>query len=662
MFTRGRLGAYLASLTIVATLAPGAAIAKQGGTDRDVFRPDGISQPLYAIGDAEHLYIPTTDGTKVYARLFRPEAKDGTEPPASIPTILWATPYASDLISGTAAGPFNPDLATTAGDMASGSPSEWSWWNALRDFYVERGYAFAWMHLAGTANSGGCFALGGPQEDDGILAAIEYFGTATWSNGRVGMLGGSASGVSQWQAATSGDPRADYVKAIVPIAPRGGLYEYLSIGDGVSITPNTYAIPALLPEYMRPLDATGEGTGTKSFECIATNNIESIQMGITGNYSPWFDDREWRRGIHNLDAAALMIHGLRDTDTYTFTTTVFDNLPSSAPHKLVLGQWGHATGEGHRGDIYEMTHAWFDRYLLNLPTRVEAWPDVQVMDPTGRWRAQKSWPSSGGEFGQLALGSNGTLSAIAPDGSTTFFETTQGTATDQGAPLTDAAIFTTDVLSETQALHITGVPVADLWVSIATPAEVGDAHIAVEMFVLDRDGNRIADQPPVFWSRSLQHLDPIPGSYFSQMSGSRIEENTPTHVPIRLLATDTIVPPGGRLRLRITGSMPYGPGHSALSGANASITVLHSCEFPSILRLEIPDPNDRVLDIVPPKESVPPRLENPIPKLLETFAPPSFPFEPQPSERLGEEYGGGLPLESVCDERPMDPLKAISGS
>ena len=83
---------------------------------------------------------------------------------------------------------------------------------------VPHGYAVAQVSVMGTGDSGGCMDLMGEVEQAGVQAAVEYLGTAPWSNGAVGLIGRSYDGSTPWEAAMVGSP---YLKTVVPIS---GLY------------------------------------------------------------------------------------------------------------------------------------------------------------------------------------------------------------------------------------------------------------------------------------------------------------------------------------------------------------------------------------------------------------------------------------------------------
>ena len=80
--------------------------------------------------------------------------------------------------------------------------------------FVERGYAIVMSDMRGTRNSSGCQVYGGREEATDAVDVIEWIEAQRWSNGKVGMTGGSYDGTVAIAAASEA-PKA--LKAIIPI-------------------------------------------------------------------------------------------------------------------------------------------------------------------------------------------------------------------------------------------------------------------------------------------------------------------------------------------------------------------------------------------------------------------------------------------------------------
>jgi len=148
--------------------------------------------------DARFVNVPMRDGSLLSATLYRPLCSN-----APLPTIMEMTPY-----------------------LADGLHSE-----AI--YFVREGFAFLAVDCRGRGGSGGEFQQWINDGPDGY-DAIEWIAHQPWSDGQVGLGGGSYTGWNQWIIADMLPPA---LKTIVPSAafmpgvdlPRGGIgssYQY----------------------------------------------------------------------------------------------------------------------------------------------------------------------------------------------------------------------------------------------------------------------------------------------------------------------------------------------------------------------------------------------------------------------------------------------------
>jgi hypothetical protein len=89
---------------------------------------------------------------------------------------------------------------------------------------VPHGYGIAQVSVFGTGESNHCMDLMGLDEQEGIHAAVEYLGTASFSNGAVGIIGKSYDGSTPWEAAAMG---SEYLKTIIPMSGLIGAHDLM---------------------------------------------------------------------------------------------------------------------------------------------------------------------------------------------------------------------------------------------------------------------------------------------------------------------------------------------------------------------------------------------------------------------------------------------------
>lgn len=133
-----------------------------------------MSEPIHEIEMEQHVKIPMRDGTKLDATVWRPRK------PGAYPVLVERVGY--ELVR----------RCTQKGE-----------------FFAGHGYVFVGQNVRGVHASEGEY---GSFRDDGWGAnrdgydTIEWAGTQSWSNGKVGMLDGSYSGFTQYLVAPTRPP------------------------------------------------------------------------------------------------------------------------------------------------------------------------------------------------------------------------------------------------------------------------------------------------------------------------------------------------------------------------------------------------------------------------------------------------------------------------
>ncbi len=165
-----------------------AAAAPKPTTPRPRFMPQLTPEQIAALPKWTEMAMTTRDGVKLAANVFLPT---GAGP---FPVVLSRTPYLKDALG------------------------ELSGYTAKK--YVDAGYAFVMQDVRGKGHSEGFYEAFVPDMEDGY-DTVEWVAKQPWSNGRVGMVGASALGITTNMAAMAAPPHL--VAAFVIVAPYDNL-------------------------------------------------------------------------------------------------------------------------------------------------------------------------------------------------------------------------------------------------------------------------------------------------------------------------------------------------------------------------------------------------------------------------------------------------------
>ncbi len=412
-FLRGANAPAALALVLAATLATASpAGAARGPKPPPPLTP--VTTDRYRALPVESAMIPTRGG-QVYVEFVRPNVPAGTK----VPVILTYTPYAA--LGGGAA-------------------------DGLADTFVPKGYARAVAHVVGTGNSGGCWDYGGVRERNSAYDLVEWLGTRPWSNGNVGMIGGSYDGTTANEAASANPP---HLATIVPEVAIAHWYGYAYFGgthylimdpaqrQGLVIdeegfdTPIGFdfgfgAIPAQNPD-----DPMDYATRTVDRMCPA-DKAAHTEAGYSANpdYDQFWKDRDYTLGAANLatrdkrEIPVLVQGGWRDYNVkHSESTMWYEAVPADDPttkadegvpfKMLVMGQGAHG-GVDPEIHFDVLLHAWFDHFLYGYSTNVTKQRALISKTNDGVVHQDASWPPPGTSGVPLYLRSGQALSLGKP--------------------------------------------------------------------------------------------------------------------------------------------------------------------------------------------------------------------------------------------------------
>jgi uncharacterized protein len=445
--------------------------------------------------------------------------------------------------------------------------------------YERHGYVVVIQDCRGRFASEGSYTPYNDDRQDGF-DTIEWINRQPWSNGRVGMFGGSHLGLVQWLAMAE---KAPGLTAIAPaftssslyrVAYRDGALRLALIGSGGTRAhppPDGRTLPSEigmlhhhLPLMHLPLARLQDAYGWKL--PWMTSLLEHPE------YSGFWRQTSAEQDIASSDVPVQIITGYYDFFHHDAVQDFYRLLArkSKAPAQLILGPWTHGSAGRARTqdvdfgpasilDVQKANLDWFDRFLKGKST---AAPSVRyfVMGEN-RWREAESWPPPQSRREKLYLRANRSAAFSAPEtseGSSVFMSDPLNPVPsipparrdiDRAAlwsPLDYSAISARpDVLSFTtepllQPRTIAGPFTAELWVESDTP----DADWVVRVFAVPPQGIALPLVQGIgraaFRDSLERSVKMVPGRQYK--------------LSIDLGSSAVALPAGYRLRVEIAGS------------------------------------------------------------------------------------------------------------
>lgn len=377
------------------------------------------SMPVYSYKDAirETVFVETKvqsspggKSDRIAVDIIRPKE---TEHGLIVPVILDASPYYERLGRGNEKQIKKYDK----NGLIRSFPLFYD------NYFVPRGYAVVEVDMVGTNHSDGCPTTGGVEEIESTKAVIDWLNgrvkawdrkgdeiKATWTNGKVGMIGKSYDGALADGVASTG---VDGLVTAVSIGAVNNWYDWLRYG-GVIRTINTIASMAEVVTNSERVD-------------VCEPIRDRLTKGTddrTGNYNPFWDERNYVKRAANVKASIFVIHGLNDMNvTMNHASKWWDALAKEGvPRKLWLSQTGHVDPFDFRREKWVNTlHLWFDYWLLGMKNGIMDQPMVDIEHEADQWDTYANWPDQNAKAVDFYMvpgnnGLSGKLGTTLPEG------------------------------------------------------------------------------------------------------------------------------------------------------------------------------------------------------------------------------------------------------
>jgi putative CocE/NonD family hydrolase len=333
------------------------------------------------------------DGVILSANLFRPPG-DG-----KFPTILVRTPYGK----GKA--------------MAGGYRA-----------FVDRGYAVLVQDVRGRYDSGGVFDSWHQEGPDGN-DTIDWIARQSWSDGKVGMIGGSYVGIVQWKAALENNP---HLKAIFPVV--SGSDEYrdrfystggaFKLGHRLGWIADNLRAPGFAPvgfqKYIWHLplntsDVAAAGQRSERFYQVAISHP---------TYDAFWKGISVREHLDKIKIPVFSVGGWYDNYAQSDLEAFSALRAASKQAYSVIGPWPHNMsipfegvdfGPNSKYAVSQAQLAWFDYWMKGA--KEFHYPPLKIfVMGANEWRDEKEWPLRRAKVTPFYLSSKGYANTVYGNG------------------------------------------------------------------------------------------------------------------------------------------------------------------------------------------------------------------------------------------------------
>jgi hypothetical protein len=509
--------------------------------------------------------IPMRDGVILYADVYRPVGD------AAHPVLVSRTPYSVER-AGSA--------YTTA------------------VFFARRGYAYVFQDVRGRHESEGVWDPARNEFDDGY-DTVEWAAKQPWSNGKVGMQGGSYLGSDQWQAAKLQPP---HLTSIFPDVPATSWYHHAFTLNGAFRLSLAFGWGPVRQES-QIMQNTGQHTMPGGPENISYDKViwhlPLIGMQeLVGRHAKFYPDwiehpdyDDYWRGVsveEHFDKMLVPAYSfggwfdilLQGTlNGYTGLRKQGGAEAARRGARLQVGAWGHGPSRKHGDlDFGPTAHVnesavqlrWYDYTLKGIDNGIADEPPVALFQMgRNRWRYHDDYPLPETQYRELYFHSGGKANSYRGDGSLSFERPSAGESNDHyrydpdnpvpshgganccGTPTpigpvdqrrveqrNDVLVYTSEFLEE--ELDVTGPTKVVLYAS----SDAVDTDWVAKLVDVYPDGKAYNVAEGILRARHREGQD----------KPKLMEPGTVYRFEIDLLATSNAFLPGHRIRVDITSS------------------------------------------------------------------------------------------------------------
>lgn len=355
---------------------------------------------IYAVEEKKTAWAVMRDGTRLSADIYLP--KNAGE---KIPAVLVRTPYGKE----------------------DGCESYFR--------YVQRGYAVVIQDVRGRNESEGEWMPNYHEVEDGD-DTLNWIASQPWSDGSVGMVGGSYLGYVQWAAAASGNP---HLKAMISVVCAGSAF-----GDtprqGGSMSSGTMAWAFSVSQKKFVAEKMVRDDWDEVLNIRPLTDIPKKALGYEvpfltkwlepSDYNEFWKQSNWLERSKGTVVPALIQSGWFDDNGMgtSEALALTENYPKGSK-KVILGPWQHSGNsrydmhhvsfgpEAIRFDLDYLYFQWFEYHLKGIENGIADTPVVEYYTVGQEcWKTADNWPVPQTVVKEIYLDSKGSANTSGGDG------------------------------------------------------------------------------------------------------------------------------------------------------------------------------------------------------------------------------------------------------
>jgi uncharacterized protein len=313
--------------------------------------------------------------------------------------------------------------------------------------FINHGYAVVMQDVRGRYASGGVFNVLDQEGPDGY-DTLDWIAEQPWSDGRVGMIGGSYVGIAQWRVALLDNP---HLKAMFPVVSGSDDYfdRYYSRGGAMklghrllwmslNLTPPGTAKPKF-SDYIYHLPP-------RTSDRAATRRSLSFYQTVLDHpaYDSFWKNLSVIQNIERVHVPVFAVGGWYDnfveSDLEAFSALHKLDGRLSGRYRIMIGPWAHnmstpfpgvTFGNDSSSPIRSYQIDWFDHWLKGAPEdgrrfSPESWHAVRAevdeapvhifVMGVNRWRDEPDWPLARARNTALYLAGTRAANSLAGGG------------------------------------------------------------------------------------------------------------------------------------------------------------------------------------------------------------------------------------------------------